>query len=388
MSSIKQSRRRSSYGGVVESPIRCVIDEPVRVTFPKSAPASPTNKRFKSPGTALVSVSRMVLDEPDDEMPFIVKQLPMLNLEQQEQQERQPMIGLKATRVVRRSVVAEPPVRVAVVHSRPAGRQTRENRPKAVDPVRPRVHITDQPQKPRLTVPMQNVPRFMQPTASARRRVAASSDKHETAPTASKTAVHNNRNRPSNATHRSAVSVAKNTNRNTVPIAASLHRNTASSKSRTAAIVPSSSRAPAHASHNRTQTTNARNETKAVRVVAPTAPGGMTVPATPPWARDRSRVRNRERILTTEEREMEKVLETKRRLKMEREKSRIRRAQGENRAMHDNRYLRVASNFSPAKSKPIQKSGDENRSNAPARGKPMLTNPQPFRFQTEARRKF
>ncbi len=290
----------------------CLTDAAV----PKSAPSSPTF-RFKSPGNALVSLSRQLLNEqPSMEGEPLVRQLPF------DQAPAAARMAMPA-RVLRRpagpssvAVVAAParaisaPVRTAV----------------AAPPAAPVLVHT----RPHVTVPVGTngaLPRFMQPTAAARSRVAPAEKKAPAAAPAFRAA----------------------------PFSLQTARKPAAAAARRPAAPATENRHP-----TQPKTTN------------PTTTNGITIPETPQWVRN-GRMRQRSRGISTEQREMMEVTEKKRQLAEVQARNRQRLSAMQGAATYEQRMPRVASAFTPNKKAPVRQV------------RPVLTQPEPFQLSQRRR---
>lgn len=233
-----------------------------------SAPSSPV--QFKSPGTALMSLGRYVLDEPDDE-PQIVRNL---NLNPAPAAVSRPVITMKATRVLSRpsqnpQQVQQPHHQAQSIHHG-AVRSAPARRPVA-NPPAPILEHT----RRGVTIPIGasggSLPRFMQTTAAARQRTQSGS-KEEVKPQ------------------------ARTTVRNTAPVPQqTLQRTVAPQQYKQP--VQAKAKEPAH--HQQQENQSNRYQ--------------VTIPETPQWLRN-SRTRGKPRVMSTEEKELAEVEEKKRKL--------------------------------------------------------------------------
>jgi hypothetical protein len=338
-SSIKPRHSRcSSYGGedspMAEGHVPCKHFELERIlsflwltspraSVPKSAPSSPTF-RFKSPGNALVSLSRQLLNEQSMEEQPLARQLPF---------DSAPARMAMPARVLRRPTAAASFSSAAPTRSGAAPARTMVGGP----PAGPVLEHT----RPRVTVPMGTngtLPRFMQPTAAARSRVAPAEKKL--------TAVASSRNAAPYASQTARKPAAVVARRPTVP--ATENRRPAPENRRTENRKPVAAKPP-------TTTTN-----------------GITIPETPQWVRN-GRMRQRSRGISTEEREMMEVAEKKRQLAEVQARNRQRLAAMQGAATYEQRMPRVASAFTPNKKAPVRQQ------------RPVLTQPEPFQLSQRRR---
>ena len=285
---------------------------------PKSAPSSPSF-RFKSPGTALVSLSRQLLNEQpsqDAEVAApLARQLPF---------DTAPARMAMPTRVLRRPTAGV----ATAVSAAPARAFSAPARTAVAPPAAPVLQHT----RPRVTVPVGTngtLPRFMQPTAAARSRLAPA--------------------------EKPAAAAA-------APRAAQTARKPATTTVRRPAAPATENKRPQQQQEQHQQNQHRGGMTS----------NGITIPETPQWVRN-GRMRQRSKGVSTEEREMMEVAEKKRQLAQVQARNRQRLNAMQGAASHEQRMPRVASAFTPNKKAPARQA------------RPVLTQPEPFQLSQRRR---